>query len=167
MKDFQEHPTEPFSLYIKEKHCVEINHPGPTENTKQHVEEFSCPQLVDVIGEDNEEGDQQPASTFHSPMLATDIQPEVSNCKAEHVFCYQPSKFCRLFYDPVGEYMEWHFFQILKPPSFILPSTLGGALKNVIDLLSQFHYFLLISDKVSKFSVRGLLDWLWWKSTFT
>jgi hypothetical protein len=63
--------------------------------------------------------------------------------------------------------MELHFFQVLKPPNFILPSTLGGELKNVIDLLSQFHFLLLISDRLNKFSVRRLLDWLWWKSTFT
>jgi hypothetical protein len=35
MKDFQEHATEPFSLYIKEKHCVEIGHPGPVEDQEQ------------------------------------------------------------------------------------------------------------------------------------
>jgi hypothetical protein len=63
--------------------------------------------------------------------------------------------------------MEWHFFQVLKPPNFIFPSTLGGEMKDVTDLLSLFHYLLLISDRVNKFSVRGLLDWLWWKFTFT
>jgi hypothetical protein len=63
--------------------------------------------------------------------------------------------------------MELHFLHVLKPPSFILPSTLEGEMKNVIVLLSQFHYLYLISDKVNKFSVRRLLDWLWWKSTFT
>jgi hypothetical protein len=84
-----------------------------------------------------------------------------------HCLKYQPSKFCHLFYDPVGEYMELHFFHVLKPPNFILPSTLGGEMKNVIDLLSQFHYPLLISDRVNKFSVRRLLEWLWWKFAFT
>jgi hypothetical protein len=156
---------------------VEISHPGSTDDIQQHVkekhpvtdihEEIPCPHLADVIGADKEKVDQQPASSFHSPVLATDIQPEVSSRKTEHVFCYQPSRFCHLFYDPVGQYMEWHFFQVLNPPKFILPSALGGGLKNVIDLLSQFHYLLLISDRVNKFSVRRLLDWLWWKSTFT
>jgi hypothetical protein len=82
--------------------------------------------------------DQQPASTFHSPVLATDIQPYVSNCKAEQAFCYQPSRFYHLFYDPVGEYMELHFLNVLKPPRFILPSSLGGNLKNVINLCHSF-----------------------------
>jgi hypothetical protein len=93
-------------------------------------------------------------------VLAADIQPDVSSCKTEHAFCYQPSKFCHVFYDPVEEYMELHFFHVLKPPNFILPSELGRKLKNVIDLLSQFHYPLWISDKENKFSVRRLLEWL-------
>jgi hypothetical protein len=88
MKDFQDHTIEPFPLFSKEKHWVEINHPGPAEDTEQHVrekhpfidihEEISCLQLADVIREDKEEVDKQPASTFHSPVLATDIQPDVS-----------------------------------------------------------------------------------------
>jgi hypothetical protein len=117
--------------------------------------------------EDKRKVDQQPASTIHSPVLATDIQPYVSNCKAEQVFCYQPSKFYHLFYDPIGEYMELHFLNVLKPSSFVIPSTLGGNLKNVINLLSQFYYLLLISGRVRNFSVRKLLKWLWWKFVFT
>jgi hypothetical protein len=46
---------------------------------------------------DKGEVDQQPATTFHSPVLATHIQPEVSNCKAEQDFCYPFSGFCHLF----------------------------------------------------------------------
>jgi hypothetical protein len=63
--------------------------------------------------------------------------------------------------------MELHFLHVLKPPSLILRSTLGGNPKNVINLLSQFHYPLLINDKVRNFSVRKLLGWLWWKFAFT
>jgi hypothetical protein len=111
--------------------------------------------------------DQQPASAFHSPVLAIDIQPDVSNCKAEKDFCYQSSRFYHLFYDPVGEYMELHFLHVLKPSSFVIPSTLGGNLKNVIILLSQFYYLLLISGRVRKFSIRKLLEWLWWKFVVT
>jgi hypothetical protein len=113
MKDFKEHPTYPFYLYNKENHCVEISHPRPAENTEQHVEEkhpfidiheeIYFPQPADVIREDNEEGDQQPTSTFHSPVLSTNIQPEGSSCNTEHVLCYQPSKLGPLFYEPVGE----------------------------------------------------------------
>jgi hypothetical protein len=130
-------------------------------------EEISCHQLADVIREDKGEVDQQPASAFHSPVLATDIQPDVSSCKAEQAFCYQSSRFYHLFYDPVGEYMELHFLNVLKPPSLILPSSLGGNLKNVINLLSQFHYPLLISDRVKIFQLGSYLEWLWWKFSFT
>jgi hypothetical protein len=35
MKDFQEHAIDPFHLYIKEKHCVEIGHPGPAKDQEQ------------------------------------------------------------------------------------------------------------------------------------
>jgi hypothetical protein len=63
--------------------------------------------------------------------------------------------------------MELHFLNVLKPPRFILPSSLGGNLRNVINLLSQFYCPLLISDKVNKFSVRKLLEWFWCKFVFT
>jgi hypothetical protein len=111
--------------------------------------------------------DQQPASTFHSPILATEIQPYVSNCNLEQAFYYQPSRFYHLFYDPVGEYMELFFLNMLKPPRFILPSSLGGNLKDVITFLSQFCYPLLTSVRVNKFSIRKLFEWLWWKFIFT
>ena len=65
MKDFKDHTIEPFPLYIKEEHCVEINHLGPTKDTKQHDrekepsmdihEETSCSQLAYVIGADKGE----------------------------------------------------------------------------------------------------------------
>ena len=34
-EDFQEHTTEPFPLYIEEKHRVEIRHYVPTEDKEQ------------------------------------------------------------------------------------------------------------------------------------
>jgi hypothetical protein len=130
-------------------------------------EKISCHQLEDVIREGKGEVDQQPASSFHSPIFSIDIKPDVSSCKAEQAFCYQSSRFYHLFYDPIGEYMELHFLNVLEPPRFILPSSLGGNLKNVINLLSQFHFPLLISGKVRNFSFRKLLGWLWWKFYFT
>jgi hypothetical protein len=35
MKDFQEHTTESYPLFNKEKYCEEINHPWPAEVTEQ------------------------------------------------------------------------------------------------------------------------------------
>jgi hypothetical protein len=45
-------------------------------------EDISCHQLVDVIKKGKREMDQRPASVFHSPVLATDIQRYVNSCKA-------------------------------------------------------------------------------------
>jgi hypothetical protein len=111
--------------------------------------------------------DQQPVTTFHSPVLTTDIQPKVSNCKKEQALCYKFSVVGHSSYEPVREYMELHFLHVLELPNLILPSVLGGALKNVIVSLSQFHYFVLISDRANEFPVRKPLEWLWWKFTFT
>jgi hypothetical protein len=65
MKDFQDHTIEPFPLYIKEDHCVEINHIGPTKDTDKHDrekepsmdihEETSFSHPADVIREDKGE----------------------------------------------------------------------------------------------------------------
>jgi len=101
---------------------------------------------------------QHPTSGFHSPMLAIDIQSDVSNYKEEQALCYQPSRFYNLFYDPMGEYMGLHFLHVLNPPNFILPSSLGGELKNVINLLSQFDYPFFISDIVNSFQLGGYLN---------
>jgi hypothetical protein len=59
--------------------------------------------------------------------------------------------------------MELHFFHILKTSRTCLSSSMMRSTKNVVVWLSQFHYFVLISDRINKLSVRGLLDWLWWK----
>jgi alpha-galactosidase/6-phospho-beta-glucosidase family protein len=37
MQDFQEHTTEPYPLFIKEKYYEEINHPGPAEDTESRL----------------------------------------------------------------------------------------------------------------------------------
>jgi hypothetical protein len=62
-------------------------------------EEIYFHMLVDVIGADQGEVDQHLESSFHLLVLSTDIQPDVSSCKTKKALCYQPSKFCHLFYD--------------------------------------------------------------------
>ena len=62
---------------------VEIIHPRSTYEIQQHVKEkhpvtdiheyIPCPHLEDVIGEDKEKVDQQPALFFHSLVLSIDI----------------------------------------------------------------------------------------------
>jgi hypothetical protein len=77
IKDFQDHTIEPFPLFIKEKHWVEINHPGPAEDIEQHVKEelsgqfFFCPKLVN---EQISPGNSQPASILHSPVHSENIK---------------------------------------------------------------------------------------------
>jgi hypothetical protein len=129
-KSISSQPFDENESFCQEKHVKEKD---PSIDIHDDI---SCHQLTYVIRVDQGEVDQQPALAFHSLVLATDIQLDVSSCKTEHAFYYQPSKFCHLFYDPIGEYMDLHFFHVLKPPKFILPSTLGGEMKNVIDLLS-------------------------------
>jgi hypothetical protein len=115
------------------------------------------------ISEKPSPGTSQPASTVHPPMPARDFQPCVSSCVAEKVVCYKFSRICCLAYEPVKEYMELYFLHVLKPPSFILTSTLGGNMKNVTVLLSRLHYLLSSIDRVKELPVRKLLEWLWWK----
>jgi hypothetical protein len=191
MQDFQEHTSESYPLFTKEKYYEEINHPGPAEDTEQqsfptilvyddyesdpwesHEEEeeqlkvqfIAC---LEPVSEKPPPGISQPASSFHPPALARDIQPGVNRGKTEHVFCHQPSGFCHLSYEPVKEYMELHFLHVLKPPNFILTSTLEGKMKDVIVLLSRLHRLLLITDRIKELPVRKLLEWLWWKFSFT
>jgi hypothetical protein len=106
-------------------------------------------------------------SVSHPPMPTRDIQPCVRSFVTEQVACYKFSGFFRLAYEPVKEYMELYFLHVLNPLSFILISALGGNIKDVTDLLSRLHHLLLITDKVKEILVRKLLEWLWWKFSFT
>jgi hypothetical protein len=138
------------------------SHEEEKEQQKGHF--GSCPEPV---SEQPSPESSQPAPAFHPPVLARDIQPGVNNCKTNQATCCKFSGVFRLSYEPVEEYMELYFLHVLKPPSFILTSTLGGKLKNVIVLLSRLHYLLSIIDRISKFAARKLLEWLWWKFAFT
>jgi hypothetical protein len=151
-------------------------------------EDTSFSQLANVFREDKEEKAQQkgkfiscpkpisgkpsseviqPALVSHPPDISIEIQQCMSSCVAEKAACYKFSEVCRLSYEPVKEYMELYFLHFLKPPIFILTLSLGGKLKNVTILLSRLHSLLLIIDKVNKFAARKLLEWLWWKFSFT
>jgi hypothetical protein len=78
----------------------------------------------------------------------------------EQATCYKVSGFFPWSYEPVKEYTELYFLHVLKPPNFILTSSLGGKLKNVTVLLSRLHSLLSIIDRVNKFVARKLLEWL-------
>jgi hypothetical protein len=54
MKDFQDQTIDPFSLFIKEKHWVEINHPGPTKDIEKHLNEELSGKFISCPGPVNE-----------------------------------------------------------------------------------------------------------------
>jgi hypothetical protein len=90
----------------------------------------------------------------------------VNSCVAEEAFLHQFSGVFHWSYEPVKEYMELYFLHALKPLNFI-SSALGGELKDVIVLLSQLHQLFSIIDRVKELPFRKLLEWLWWKFSFT
>jgi hypothetical protein len=67
MKDFQQHATESFPLYIEEKHCMEISHPRPAEDQEQS---FPMGPVYDNYDSDpwesHEEGEEEPKESFIS-----------------------------------------------------------------------------------------------------
>jgi hypothetical protein len=91
----------------------------------------------------------------------------MSSCGAEQAFCYPLRRIFHSFYEPVSEYMEWHFLHILDLPYFISTSAFEEGMKGVIVLLSRLHHLLVIIDRVKELPVRKLLEWLWWKFAFT
>jgi hypothetical protein len=86
---------------------------------------------------------------------------------AEEVSCYKFSGIFHSFYEPVSKYMEWHFLHILEPPYFISTSSFEEGMKGVTILLSRLHHLLVIIDRLKELPVRKLLEWLWWKFSFT
>jgi hypothetical protein len=96
-KIISSHPSDENENFYQEQHVKE-KHPFIDIH-----EEISYNQLADVFREDKRNVDQQPTSVIHSHVLATDIQPYVSSFKEKQVFCYRPSKFYHLCYDPVRE----------------------------------------------------------------
>jgi hypothetical protein len=109
----------------------------------------------------------EPMTVVHSPMLMRCIQPHENNCVAEEASFRQISKIFHSFYDPVSEYMEWHFPYALELPYFISTPACKEELKNVTIILSRLHHMLMIIDRRKELLSRKLLEWLWWKSAFT
>jgi hypothetical protein len=93
----------------------------------------------------------KPVSASHPPVPTNDIQPCMSSCGAEQAFCYKFHRIFHSFYEPVNEYMEWHFLHALEPPYFISTSAFGEKLKDVTVLLSRLHHLLVITDRVKSF----------------
>jgi hypothetical protein len=109
----------------------------------------------------------QPMSVVHPPMLTRDIQPHVNNCVAKEATCRPFSGVFHWSYEPVKEYMELYFLHKLEPPYFISTSACKEELKSVTILLSRLHHLFVIIDRRKELLFRKLLDWLWWKFSFT
>jgi hypothetical protein len=150
IKDFQDHTIEPFPLFIKEKHWVEINHPGPAEDIEQHVKEelsgqfFFCPKLVN---EQISPGNSQPASILHSPVHSENIKRQVSHNEGQELISCQLSTHDYKFCDHVVLYMELCFPKALEPTKLFTLSSFWGMVSvpsHVLVLLSYLPSFLWI-----------------------
>jgi hypothetical protein len=75
----------------------------------------------------------------------------------EKYFFYPLCRILHSFYEPVSEYMEWHFLHILEPPYFISTSSFEVGMKCVTVMLSWLHHLIVIIDKVKELPVRKLL----------
>jgi hypothetical protein len=134
----------------------------PEEQLSAHF--FSYPEPV------NEQPPPEisdPTTVVHSPVLVRDIHPHENNCVAEEAACRQFSGIFHSFYDPVSEYMEWHFPYALEPPYFISTSACEGEVEECNR--SAVTVTPSAGDHRQKegASIRKLLEWLWWKSSFT
>jgi hypothetical protein len=192
-QNFQEKTAEPSPLFTNERQCEEISPPeqqiekqsfptGPIyddydsdpwesqEEAPGEPEEQSKMQFTDCaepVSEQPPPESSKPISVIHPPVLIRDIRPQVNNCVAEEVVCRQFPGIGHSFDDPVSEYMEWHFPYALEPPYFISTPACKEELKSVTVLLSRLHHLLVIIDRRKELLSRKLLEWLWWKFSFT
>jgi hypothetical protein len=137
------------------------------EEEKEPEEQLSTYFIPEPVSEKLPPEISEPMSIVHSPVLIKDIQPHVSNFVAEEGVCHPFSGICHSFYDPVCKYMEWHFPYALELPYFISTPAYKEELKSVSALLSQLHHLLMIVDRRKELLSRKLLEWLWWKFSFT
>jgi hypothetical protein len=109
----------------------------------------------------------EPTSVIHPPMLIRDIRPCVNHGVAEEAIYRQFPGIGHSFNDPVSKYMEWYFPYALKPPYPISASAFKQKLESVTVLLPRLHQLFTIVDRRKELLSRKLLEWLWWKSSFT
>ena len=137
------------------------------EEEKEPEEQLSTYFIPEPVSKQPLPEINEPTSFIHPPMLIRYIWPHVRNSVAEEAACHQFSEIRHSFYDPVGEYMEWHVLYAFDPPYSISTSPCEKKLKSVSILLSRLHYLLVIIDRRKELLSRKLLKWLWWKFSFT
>jgi hypothetical protein len=128
------------------------------EEEKEPEEQLSAYFIPKPVNEQLLPEISEPTSFVHSHVLIKDIQPHVSNSVVEEASCHKFSEFLHSFYDPVGEYMEWHVLYALEPPYFISTLACEEKLKSAVVLLSWLHYLLVIIDRRKELPFRKLLD---------
>jgi hypothetical protein len=191
--NFQEKTAEPSPLFTNERQCEEISPPeqqiekqsfptGPIyddydsdpwesqEEAPEEPEEQSKMQFTDCaepVSEQPPPEISEPTSVIHPPVVIRDIRPRVNNCVVEEAVFRQFLGNGHSFDDPVSKYMEWHFPYALEPPYFISTPACKEELKSVAVLLSRLHHLLVIIDRRKELLSRKLLEWLWWKFSFT
>jgi hypothetical protein len=133
--------------------------PGESqEEEKEPEEKLSTYFIPDPVNEQLPPEISEPTSIVHSPVFIKDIQPHVRSSVVEEAACHQFSKIHHSFYDPVGEYMEWHILYALGSPYSISTSPYEENFKSVVVLLSQLHYLLVIIDRRKELLSRKLLE---------
>jgi hypothetical protein len=190
MLDFQDQVVEPYPLFTNERPCEEIippeqqmeeqrfptgpvydnyeSDPGESQEDEEEPEEQpSTYFILELVSKQPLPEISEPTSVIHPLVLIKDIRPWVNNCVAEEVVCRQFPEIGHSFDDPVSEYMEWHFLYALEPPYFISTPVCKEELKSVIVLLSQLHHLLVNIDRRKELLSRKLLEWPWWKFSFT
>jgi hypothetical protein len=101
---YDEYESDPWESQEEEEEELEDQKKGHFILCPEPVSEQPSPETI------------QPASAPLPPMLIRDIQPRVRICGADQAACYKFSRIFHPFYEPVSEYMEWHFLHILEPP---------------------------------------------------
>jgi hypothetical protein len=143
MKYFQDQTIEPFTLFIEERHWLEIIHPGPAKDTEQHEKEersgqfISCPE---PINEQISPGIGQPASVIHPPIHSESIKQWVRNNEEDKVISYHLSSPDCKFCDPLGSYTELCFQKALGLIELFILSSFWGMRSIPIHVLILLSY---------------------------
>jgi hypothetical protein len=173
MKEFQDHTIEPFPLYIKEQHCVEINHPGSTEDIEQPSLQINKPAFTMLEPGSADNIKQHMISNEISPQPCSDLKVAESGSfhgkeNMSRIFDlqleqYQAEVFPYGFHDPFSDYMESLSSSNVKlflsnKGWFCCPFELHFCMSWVLS-------FIFSRSRISL--VNQLLVWLHWKHDFT
>jgi hypothetical protein len=156
MKEFQDHTIDPFSSFIKEQHCEEINHPGSADNIKQPMtsSEISLQPCSDLQIDES-------GSLHGKENMPRIFDLQLEQYQAEVTF-YCHNFTSSSFHDPVAIYME-EFMDSRFQSSFHDKSENQTYNQVLIFVL----VFILLKHIQRVWLVNQFLVWLHWKHDFT